>query len=371
MKNMKNLLIAVTLCSVLASCTKTTERFILTGTVKNKSEKPVVSATIQLVGTTNLTATSGPNGEFTFQEAESGNYQVTVNATGYTQLNQSVSLTSAQTLTLKIDGPVNINGTVVDSQSATGLGGATVSFYSGLTSAPATGVPSDLVATTTSTGSYNVSGAPTGSFLGVIEVSGNYSRTFGPITFTAGGTVTIPPQVSVTKVTSGQFRAVLTWGINPIELDTHVTGPVSAGSSTRFHMYWSALLANATVTLDTDDKQTPGPETTTFKNLVTGTYRYSVYNYSDALTTGALGIFNSPAVVELYDVNGLVQKYTAPTASSGSGNTWKVFQINVSSSIGSSPSVIGTYSQVTNESDGTQFRVGSSKVGEKFKVEDF
>jgi len=48
-----------------------------------------------------------------------------------------------------------------------------------------------------------------------------------------------------------------------------------------------------------------------------------------------LEIYNSPAVVRVYNNSGLIKTYTAPVATASSGDTWKVFEINVSGGVAS------------------------------------
>jgi len=97
----------------------------------------------------------------------------------------------------------------------------------------------------------------------------------------------------------GESSAIvkLTWGANPRDLDTHLTGP-QEGTDTRFRVYYSnkdETIGNVTINLDVDDTTSYGPEVLTIPSFVLpGRYRYSVYHYSGSGT-----IFSSPTRVEL------------------------------------------------------------------------
>ena len=97
----------------------------------------------------------------------------------------------------------------------------------------------------------------------------------------------------------GESSAIvkLTWGANPSDLDTHLTGPQEE-TDTRFRVYYAnqdETIGNVTINLDVDDTSSYGPEVLTIPSFVLpGRYRYSVYHYSGSGT-----IFSSPTRVEL------------------------------------------------------------------------
>lgn len=132
-------------------------------------------------------------------------------------------------------------------------------------------------------------------------------------------------------LTSGQFRVILTWGQNPSDLDSHMTGPNSDGT-TRWHVYYSSRTSGGICGLDVDDTTSYGPETVTCPatgstgTLRDGVYRYSVHHYSG---TGNIG--TSGASVRLEFANGTVYNYAPPAAAwTGSSNVWTVFELTVS-----------------------------------------
>jgi hypothetical protein len=133
---------------------------------------------------------------------------------------------------------------------------------------------------------------------------------------------------ALARLGAGEYRVVLTWGVTPSDLDSHLTGP--DGSGGRFHVYY-VTRTFAGHNLDTDDTSSFGPETTTIRpDGVDGVYRYSVFNYSDQDNTGSTGIAQSPTTVRVLDRNGLVRTFVAPGATPG--NTWRVFEMTVNGS---------------------------------------
>ncbi|HSH88900.1 MAG TPA: carboxypeptidase regulatory-like domain-containing protein [Ramlibacter sp.] len=147
-------------------------------------------------------------------------------------------------------------------------------------------------------------------------------------------TVTVamsPAQGQTGGLGAGQFRVVLTWGANPADLDSHLTGPNLDPS--RFHVYYSAKTAGGLCGLDVDDTTSFGPETITCPvtgntsgALRPGVYRYSVHHYSGSGT-----IATSGATVRLEGGNGAVVNYTPPAGFTGANDVWTVFELTINS----------------------------------------
>lgn len=141
--------------------------------------------------------------------------------------------------------------------------------------------------------------------------------------------VALSPASGTGALTSGEFRVVLTWGADPADLDSHLTGPSSDGTN-RFHVYYSSKTHDV-ANLDVDDTSSYGPETVTVSppsgaaTLRPGIYRYSVHHYSGSGTIGSSG-----ATVRLTLANGTTYTY-APTVLSFSGykDVWTVFELTV------------------------------------------
>lgn len=109
------------------------------------------------------------------------------------------------------------------------------------------------------------------------------------------------------------FQAILTWGAEPYDLDSHITGPCypdDTGCTERFHVYYSnrgSLTSAPWAFLDTDDTSAYGPEITTLIKATDGVYRFSVDNYS-----GAPGFDVSDAQVLLFLPGGEFETVTVP-----------------------------------------------------------
>jgi len=222
-------------------------------------------------------------------------------------------------------GNSTISGTIIDSQTGQGIAGADVGFTKDNSISEVSDV--NLKATTNAIGDFTITGAATGTYRMIIEVPGNFSRIIDDINIT-DGINTLGDFVSVAPPSAGSIRIVLSWGLSPDDLDAHLTGPYSDES--RFHIYYSYRETDdGYANLDVDDISSYGPETITINDFNDGIYRYSVFNFEDQSMAGLEGIFDSPAKVEVYTSNGLVNTFYPPTTSGSEGNTWCVFEIIV------------------------------------------
>ena len=207
--------------------------------------------------------------------------------------------------------------------AASPLVGATVTSgsRSGTTNssgvATLTGLPAGLVNLAVSASGYT-SASQTASMDCTSGITNNVAVALSPAAGQTGG------------LTSGQFRVILTWGQNPSDLDSHMTGP-NADGTTRWHVYYSARTSGGICGLDVDDTSSYGPETitcpatSTTTGLRAGVYRYSVHHYSGSSNIGASG-----ANVRLEFANGTVYNYSPPASGfTGSNNVWTVFELTV------------------------------------------
>ena len=157
-------------------------------------------------------------------------------------------------------------------------------------------------------------------------------------------------------VSEGNIRVILTWGENPADLDSHLTGPGTTdpfGNTERFHVYYansnnssgSPSDSSIPAWLDVDDVTSYGPETITIQKVsgsfLAGTYRYYIHHYS-----GSSDIPNSGAIVQVYQGSTLIRTFNPPTSreSVADGWVWSVFEMEVSSSGSVSVSPVDTYS---------------------------
>ena len=120
----------------------------------------------------------------------------------------------------------------------------------------------------------------------------------------------------------------LTWGENPLDLDSHLYGPAENGGT--FHVFYqnqTVAVVDTVINLDVDDVDSYGPEIITVTDFpLPGTYEYFVHHYFGTSTISA-----SPARVEL-NLGGETHIFSPVMASgfdNGYGAWWAVFRIEV------------------------------------------
>lgn len=127
--------------------------------------------------------------------------------------------------------------------------------------------------------------------------------------------------IPIGHVAEGSLSAVLTWDVNPRDLDSHLVKYDSSGNQI-YHIYYSHKTDSTSGdNLDVDDTSSYGPETVTVQNIDNSSrYIYAVYHYSGSGTITS----TSDATVNVQTEN-TSRTYNAPTA--GTGRWWKVFEI--------------------------------------------
>ena len=155
----------------------------------------------------------------------------------------------------------------------------------------------------------------------------------------------LSPTITVLAATGDEYQIVLSWGSDPSDLDSHITGPASNGSS--FHVYYSNLQAsdgdNIIASLDHDITSSYGPETITLRPVKNADrYTYYVYNFSGYGT-----IQTSDAKIDLYKNGSLIKSFSPPNSNSA-GRTWTVFAVQNGKIY-----TINTISDKMNASSGT------------------
>jgi len=129
-----------------------------------------------------------------------------------------------------------------------------------------------------------------------------------------------------------QYRAILTWGQNPMDLDTQAV-LVDRNQSQEIVTYYNKLSTSTyfsnMVFLDLDDTDGWGPETLTITNNMTDPQDFVYYIVMDFEMTGNIKVSN--AKVCLYQGSGLAQTWTVGTATeaNSSSNFWHVFRLNM------------------------------------------
>lgn len=219
-----------------------------------------------------------------------------------------------------IDGDSSVTGTIVDSQQGQPIADALVTISRGDASRDDR---------TDETGTFTIDGIATGSYTFTVTAEGLLN--FVIEDFEVGEGMNTVPQIAVAEAPpAGAFRIVLSWGDSPRDLDSHLTGP--DGNDGRFHVYYANREFGDVADLDRDDVTSFGPETITVTPETDGMYRYSVFNFTNQGEDGSQGIAgeienSEPALVQVYNDQGLVREYRAPDATPG--NTWRIFEMMV------------------------------------------
>lgn len=276
-----------------------------------------------------VSSTTGANGSYLSPELAAGRYTVTAAAANYVtaRLNGAVVLrddtVTVESIPLVPASPFagSISGVVRNARNNNVVGGARVELRQGMNavSGPVVGTT-----TTSASGGYALANVAPGTYTVRVQATGFVD---GVRTGIVVGQRDVPGQDVVVSPdgTVSELRIVLTWGANPSDLDSHLTGPVAGGG--RFHVYYSAsgsLNGPPWAALDVDDVTSYGPETVTIVQQLAGVYRYSVHNYSDRSSTSSTRLSTSGARVDVYRGNTLLQRYFVPNQP---GTIWTVFEL--------------------------------------------
>lgn len=217
-----------------------------------------------------------------------------------------------------------VTGTVVDATSGTGV--------------PALAVTDTAAAVTTSTsttGSFTLANVPPGARTITFAGTGFATMTRS-VTVTAGqtsalGTVSVSP-----SLTGNARRFVLSWGLNPSDLDFYMSAP---DGKVAWYVNQDPE-GNQSFFLDFDVTDSYGPETMTVNAYQNGTYHLLVNDFTNGGgdTTGTTGyapteLGTSGAIVQEYTSAGLVNTYPVPNCT-GVNYWWNVLTLTTTNTTG-------------------------------------
>jgi hypothetical protein len=355
----------------------------VTGAVNSILGDPVSGATIKFTSANgdDFNVTSDQEGLYYHEALPSYRvYTVNITADGYLPVTitnfstfTNTSVSTAVMVPDNMTGSGDVSGTVIDARTGGGLAGATLSFRANINNRTGDVV---ATATTNTNGEYSVS-LPAGIYTvraSLEEYSANYMTVYS---FGAADTYEAPA-LSIFRSLSGYNNAnafatiQLTWGENPSDLDSHLTGPdaILAGSyasEDRFHIaYYDKQHVSDTVSytdfntsnpcategiiasLDLDDTTSYGPETTTICRVESGVYSFYVHHFSGSSTISA-----SPAVVNVTTASGITRTFTAPIGATGySSDVWHVFDLSSNGTITSVNQFLSGTSNIRSVSTG-------------------
>jgi hypothetical protein len=132
-----------------------------------------------------------------------------------------------------------------------------------------------------------------------------------------------------------EIRIVLTWGLLPYDEDSHLVGPTP--NNRYFHTWYGDRRYESNgqlyADLDHDDVDSYGPETTTIRKRVDGTYTFYVHNFSGNGPDNLNTLSASGAKVEIYNGDNAapVKTYHIPVGE-GKQRFWHVFDMTVNGS---------------------------------------
>lgn len=131
----------------------------------------------------------------------------------------------------------------------------------------------------------------------------------------------------------GDIRFILTWGDEPPDLDSHMTGPEAGGGN--FHVYYgNRNSADGRVGLDVDDTSSYGPETITVRKTngayTAGDYLYYIYNFTGSPSITSQRQYISAVVYQGTEMIGVFQPPRAEDMNIGL--TWNVVSMNITAS---------------------------------------
>jgi hypothetical protein len=224
-----------------------------------------------------------------------------------------------------------VSGKVINALTGNAVSAATMKFREGWGNTE--GNYAGGTANTLTTGNYSIS-LPAGNYTAEISKNGYITGYANIVSYSESANME-QDMVLSPVIGYDEFRIVLTWGDDPADLDSHLTGPTESGG--RFHVYYanrefgendeSVATLDRDVIRDWDTHVNFGPETSTmtFKENLSGVYRYSVHDYRNRMSDSSDALTLSGAQVAVYRGNSLVDTYNVPM--NEDGTLWEVFQI--------------------------------------------
>lgn len=285
-----------------------------------------VNIEVKKEGNVVASGVSGTDGTYQISITEGEGYSIDFSKDGFLPITRSnvtvvANATTFIEATLQIDeqfsGLGNIGGRVTNALTGIGESGVNLDIRFGLGN-----ISSEILQSTTtgSSGFYEMTNLEAGNYTIEASKAGFRSTFFSVIVI--GQQTTGQQNGTIAPESSGLVRIVLTWGANPSDLDSHLTGPNESGG--RFHVYYSNQFPpGSNANLDVDDVSSFGPETITISVLSSGTYRYSIHDFTNRNNTGSIALAQSQAKVTVLNDEG-IRDFFVPTSA---GTLWTVFEI--------------------------------------------
>ena len=322
-----------------------------------------VNVSYALSGKTTSAEVTDSSGDFSKSSINIGTYTLSYSKSGYLDDTQEAILEdggqtlTVNTLKMNFDNCSETgdpSGTITDAVDSSAITEASLSVRKG--SNNTTGTVIKTASTNASNGTYTLSDMPKGWYTMHVSKSGYLSQSFD---VNSCGDIDEQDFSLSKSLSSGMMRIILKWPetspMTGADLDSHLTGPLASG---RFHVMYptdNALIYYSTgnnacsgcsasqlsdnMTLDRDENPNatsapPGQETITVRNVKSsGTYRYSVHNYTDKNATSSTfsdNLSKSGARVRFIYNNGsttIKERYNVPNEP---GTLWEVLTYTTS-----------------------------------------
>ena len=283
-----------------------------------------VRVTLQLNGKRARSLRTDRNGLY-FALLRAGSFTLSLEKSGYLPYSQAVEVRANEisympTLALvpASEAAGSVSGQIIDSLTGQGIPNAALTIFD-QSQAVAEALQADeygYYAFSQPAGYYSLSAEAVGYTVMQREISvygmqdqDNQNLTMTPV------------------LENGEVRIVLTWDLEPWDLDSHLMGPQSTGLP--FHVCYynqsvweeGLLMSN----LDLDDTSSYGPETTTIYRAAEGTYSFVVHDYTNGGDHLSTALAASGANVKVYSGDSSVREFNVPP--SLTGDTWHVFDM--------------------------------------------
>ena len=247
---------------------------------------PIQDATISVYrdGQLFLTKQTNESGNYTLTLPE-GNYRVEIEAENHISFSAYATVTYSQNTYMETflmvfgsEGEIGTSsGTIHNALTGGTVEGVSLTVRKGWNNLSTGDVVSTIV--TDENGCYSVT-LPIGNYTLYAEKPGFVAVSFNIVVQTVA---TNNQNASITPIISGdKFRVVLTWGLDPRDLDSHMEGTLSNGG--KFHVFYgskSAFDGEVEVcNLDVDDVTSYGPETITLNATNSTPYYYYIHRFA-------------------------------------------------------------------------------------------
>lgn len=155
----------------------------------------------------------------------------------------------------------------------------------------------------------------------------DYTDTYSSLFVSAdtGNTLSV---YATPELKEDEYRIVLTWNDTPRDLDSHLFAPADSSSEEDYHIcYYNMKDSKGNISLDVDDTDGYGPETTTISHIRRGQYKFYVCDFTNCSQNNEKSrqMSESSAVVRVYGKKGLIQTFYVPVHRDGV--IWEVFEI--------------------------------------------